>query len=112
GIVGDGGGLQAVGVADQRAAADVPVLGARAGQRPDRGADLVEDGKPAVLLRRTDVADIEGAEQRSRDYWVAELEGVAPSPEHIAVDGETGGERERTRTAREVDRGTAAIDRA
>src|SRR5262245_26122960 len=112
GIVGDGRALQTVGVADQRAAADVPVLGASAGQRPDRGADLVEDGKPAVLLRGADVADIEDAEQRSRDYRVAELEGVAPSPEHIAVDGETGSERERKRTAREVDRGTAAIDSA
>src|SRR5262249_42939316 len=112
GIVGDGRALQAVGIADQRAAADVPVLGASAGQGPDRGADLVEDGKPAVLLRRTDSADIEGAEQRSRDYRVAELEGVAPGPEHIAVDGETGSERERKRTAGEVDGGAAAIDRA
>src|SRR5262245_51183908 len=30
----------------------------------------------------------------------------------VSVDGETGSERERKRTAREVDRGTAAIDRA
>src|SRR5262249_39972959 len=109
-VVGDRGALQAVGVADQRAAADIPVLRAGAGQGPDRGTDLVEDGKPAVLLRGADGADVERAWKTWRDLGVSELEYVTSGPEHIATDGVTGRERkrERPRAAREVDGGAAA----
>ena len=51
-VVVDRAALQAVGIADQDAATDVPVLRARAGQRPDRRPDLVEGGEPLILLPR------------------------------------------------------------
>src|SRR5262249_41958520 len=97
-VVGDCRSLKAVGVADQRAAADGPVLCAAAGQRPRGSADLVEDGEALILLSGANIADVEGAEEASRYLRVAKLEGIAAGPQHVAADVETRRERQRERT--------------
>src|SRR4029079_1195659 len=89
---------EAVGIADERAADDGPVLRACSRQGPDRAADFVERREALILLRRSDVIDV-----KRIAAFAAELEDVVACAEHGAVDHRARSKRQRhrARTGRE-----------